>query len=936
MESACKSACCNSSVHKDIPQSTYSSTLDSFFNPKAVAVVGATERPSAIGASLTRNVKGEGRGCRPVYPIHPKAKTILGLPAYPSLDACPTVPDLVVVVTPAKTVPGIIEQCVQLKVPAVIIISAGFKEVGKEGAALEKQISDIINRPGSVTRVVGPNCFGIQCPGNLLNTTFSSQCCLPGKTALISQSGAMLCAIIDWSFVQHVSFSHIISVGSMMDVCWSDLLDFLGHDDSVNCILIYMETVGDAREFLSAAREVSMIKPIVVLKSGRTAQAAAAAISHTGSLAGADNVLDACFKRVGVVRVDTIKELFTFASTVATQPLPVGPRLAILTNAGGPGVMATDAVVQAGAQTANLSEKTLDRLNTFLPPHWSHSNPIDMIGSATAETYAQSLDVVMSAEECDAVLIIQVPVGVLNAMTAAQNIKAVAQEGKKPVIACMMGGEEVYGARQLLYRSGVPSFEFADEACKMFGYLWEYQRMMADLYEFPKTPDHADAAAKDQLAKAQALISSVAAKGRTVMTEAESKQLLDVYGIPIQKTVVCKTRDEAVASARQIGFPVVVKLHSETITHKSDVGGVILGVETEAAVAQAWDQILANVTAKKGAEHFGGVVVATFVPFGAYELLLGSTSDAQLGPVVVFGSGGKLVEVVKDTAIAIPPLNRHLAENLISKVKITKALHGVRGQGPCDIARIVDILVLFSRLVSENHQIKEVDINPLLAAPGITVAVDARVVLYSNTAAPATVPKVAIRPYPVEYTWTETMKDGAQVLVRPIRHDDLEQVIEFNKEMSEETVLAYYRARVSLADRTCMKRMRKICFSDYNREINLVAEVADKDGKRKIAAALRLIRVLGGKGVAKCSFVMREGCHCPCLADLLFEKMKVVAAAEGYTQVLAQVALEVDGVKMKCTDCCMQCYQRHGFVPLPTQCCPKMVELALAVRPAPQ
>jgi acetyltransferase len=697
--------------------------LDAIFAPKNVAVIGATDRQGSVGRTILWNLLSSPFGGA-IFPINPKRSNVLGIRAYPDIQSVPEPVDLAVIVTPAPTVPGVIRDCAALGIPGCIIISAGFKETGAEGAALEREILEIAR--GSGMRIVGPNCLGVMRPMSGLNATFAAAMARPGKVAFISQSGALLTAILDWSFKENVGFSAFVSVGSMLDVGWGDLIDYLGRDPSTSSIVCYMESVGDARSFLSAAREISLRKPIIVIKAGRTAAAASAAASHTGSLTGSDEVLDAAFQRSGVLRVDRISDVFYMAEVLSKQPRPKGPRMTIITNAGGPGVLATDWLITGGGELAEISQETIEELNGILPAAWSHNNPIDVLGDATPELYAKTLEIAAKDPHSDGLLVILTPQAMTDPTQTAEQLRPYSQLEGKPVLAAWMGGPDVAAGEAILNRANIPTFQFPDTAARMFNYMWQYERNLRSIYETPTFPADESTPAR---ATVEAIIQKALASGRTILTEYESKQVLSAYFINTVPTRLAATVEEAVADAELIGYPVVIKLNSETITHKTDVGGVQLNLRDADAVRAAFERIRLSVSEKAGAEHFQGVTVQPMAKLDGYELIVGSSIDPQFGPVLLFGAGGVLVEVFKDSALALPPLTTTLARRLMERTLIFKALQGIRGRPPVDIAGLQRLLVRFSQLVVEQPWIKEIDINPLLASPEQLLALDARVVL---------------------------------------------------------------------------------------------------------------------------------------------------------------------------------------------------------------
>ena len=698
--------------------------LDPIFKPSSVALVGASERAGSVGRTVLWNLISNPFGGI-IYPVNPKRSHVLGFRSYASLQELPEVPDLVILCTPADGVPALLAQCVEMGVPAGIVLSSGFKETGEHGIQLEAEILQTIQ---GRMRLLGPNCLGVMNPVSGLNATFANTMARPGNVALISQSGALCTAVLDWSMTENVGFSSFVSIGSMLDVNWGDLIDYFGDDPRTRSIVIYMESIGDASSFLSAAREVSLTKPIIVIKAGRTAAASRAAASHTGSMTGSDAVMEAAFRRVGVLRVNSIAEIFFMTEVLAKQPRPKGNRLCIVSNAGGPGVLATDALLQGGGELAELSPESMKAFNAFLPSAWSHSNPVDILGDAEPDRYAKSLEIAAKDPNTDGMLVIMTPMGMTDPTQIAEQLKTYAHGLGKPVLASWMGGESAAQGEDILNRAGIPSFHYPDTAVQAFNYMWRYTYNLRGLYETPSP----NAAAFIPRRPGRRDSGTVRDSGRTILTEYESKRLLDTYGIPRIATELAASEEEAVEAASAIGFPVVVKLNSFTITHKTEVGGVALNLPDAASVRRAFRQICESVAAKVGDEHFQGVTVQPFAKQEGYELILGSSLDPQFGPVLLFGTGGQLVEVFEDRSLALPPLNTTLARRMMEQTRIYKALRGVRGRMPVDLAALEELMVRFSDLVIQNPAIKEIDINPLLATSERLIALDARVVVHET------------------------------------------------------------------------------------------------------------------------------------------------------------------------------------------------------------
>jgi acetyltransferase len=816
------------------------SGLSALFVPDSVAVIGATERTGTVGRTVLSNLI-ESRFRSKVYAVNPSHSEVLGLKAYKSVGDIPKQVDLAIVVTPALTVARVIGECVDGGVKAAVVISAGFRERGSEGEALEQQIRQQLRR--GTMRLIGPNCLGIMNPAIGLNATFAKGTPKAGNVAFLSQSGALLTAILDWSQREEVGFSAIVSTGSMLDVGWGDLIDYFGDDPHTHSILVYMESVGDARSFLSAAREVSLSKPIIVIKAGRSEAASRAAASHTGALTGSDEVLDAAFRRCGVLRVHNIADLFYMAETLSKQPLPRGPRLTIVTNAGGPAVLATDALIANGGLLATPSEESLRGLDQFLPRHWSHNNPIDILGDADSERYAKALEIASKDPNSDGLLVILSPQGMTDPFEVAERVQPYAQASGKPLLASWMGGLSVASGEKVLNTAGIPTFSFPDTAARAFTYMWRYNHSLQGLYE---TPTLVESLAPEGAARRRAaeVIDRARSRGRVVLTELESKQILSYYGIPTVETRVAKNEDEAVKHASEIGYPVVLKVFSETITHKTDVGGVKLNLQDERSVRSAFGTIKSSATEKAGPDQFLGVTVQPMVRMEGYELILGSSVDPQFGPVILFGSGGHFVEVYRDHAVALPPLNSTLAQRLMEQTHVFKALKGVRGRLPVDLVALEKLVVRFSQLVVEQAWIAEIDLNPLLASAEGLLALDARVVLHDPSLRPDQLPKPAIRPYPSQYVSQFTMKEGTEVTLRPIRPEDEPLMSEFHETLSDLSVYMRYFSALSLSLRVAHERLVRICFVDYDRVMALVVDHKDEaTGQHRILGVGRLIKL---------------------------------------------------------------------------------------------
>ena len=863
-------------------------SLDAIFRPETVAVIGATERPGSVGRTIMWNLVSSPFGGT-VFPVNSKRPNVLGIKAYPTISEVPEQVDLAVIVAPAPAVPDIVAECVEAGVRGAVVISAGFKETGPEGAKLEERVLEEARR--GRMRIIGPNSLGVMSPNSGFNATFAGAIARPGSVGFLSQSGALLTAILDQSFRENIGFSAFVSVGSMMDVDWGDLIYYLGDDPKTKSIVIYMESIGDASSFLSAAREVALTKPIIVIKAGRTEAAGKAAASHTGSLTGSDEVLDAAFRRSGVLRVDSISDLFDMAEILGKQPRPKGPRLTVVTNAGGPGVLATDALIQGGGELAEISPETMEKLNESLPAPWSHGNPVDVLGDADPERYAKTLEIAAQDPESNGLLVVLTPQDMTDPTATAERLAPYAHSTGKPVLASWMGGDEVAAGKSILNGAGIPTFDYPDTAAQAFNNMWRYNYNLRGIYETPElAADNGANGESIDRDRAARIIENVRAKGREILTEFEAKELLDAYGISTVQTKVAGSADEAVELAEGFSYPVVLKLNSETITHKTDVGGVRLDLEDAEAVREAFVQMEESIRDNFGEEHFSGVTVQPMVSLEGYELILGSSLDPQFGPVLLFGSGGSLVEVYKDRALALPPLTTTLARRTMEQTSIYEALKGVRGRAPVDLAALEKLFVRFSQLVVEQPWIKELDINPLLASAEGLTALDARVVLHDPDTEKEDLPETAIRPYPAQYMWGEELQDGTPVLVRPIRPEDEPLMVKFHELLSDESIYMRYFHAVNLDRRTAHDRLTRICFIDYDREMALVAERENPaSGEREILGVARLSSPGGVRHEAEFSVLISDAFQRQGLGTTLMTHLLEVGREEGLRRITADI-----------------------------------------------
>ena len=867
--------------------------LDAIFAPENVAVIGASETPGSVGRTLLWNLVSNPFGGT-VFPVNPNRDSVLGIEAYEQIGDVEADVDLAVIATPAPTVPSIVEACGEAGVEGLIIVSAGFREVGEEGAELEQEIKE--SARDDDLRIVGPNCLGVMRPPNGLNATFAGSMANEGDVAFVSQSGALLTSILDWSFRENVGFSAFVSIGSMLDVDWGDMIEYLGDDPRTESIVLYMESIGNARSFLSAARDVAQSKPIIVIKAGRTEAAAEAAASHTGTLTGSDAVLNAAFRRSGVLRVDDINDLFYMAEVLSKQPRPEGRNLTILTNAGGPGVLATDALIGGGGELTPISEEAMEEFDEILPGAWSHGNPVDILGDADPKRYARSLEVAARDENSDGLLVVLTPQAMTEPTKTAEHLRPYARDNDKPILASWMGGDAVASGEKILNEAGLPTFAYPDTAARVFNHMWRYSYNLRALYETPSLPEDEEGI-PDRKAAAT-IVQETHESGRVLMTEHASKALLSAYGIPTVETRVAETPQEAVAAARDIGHPVAVKLHSTSITHKSDVGGVQLGLASDEAVEEAFRTIDESI----GGEGFDGVTVQPMIDRSdGYELIIGSSMDEQFGPVLLFGSGGQLVEVYQDRALGLPPLNRTLARRMMEQTKIYEALQGVRGREPVDLDALETLLVRFSQLMVEQPRMKEIDVNPLLARPGDDglLALDARVVLHPYTKDDDELPIPAIRPYPRQYIGTHPMGDGEEITIRPIRPEDEPKLVTFHERLSERSVYLRYANLMKLEQRVAHNRLARICFIDYDREMALVAERPVEEDDDQIIGVGRLTKQ-PGRNEAEFAMLVIDEFQGEGIGTELLRRLVEVGETEGLDRITADILQQNHAMQRVC------------------------------------
>ena len=803
--------------------------LDHLFSPQAIAVFGASERFDSVGGRVFENLRKAGFS-GPLYAINPKHKHLHHQPCYPSIAAIGKPVDLAVIATPASTVPEIIHACGEFGVRAAIIISAGFSDGDDRGAALKKTVLESARQ--YQMRSLGPNCLGLIRPMEGINATFSKNISEPGQLALISQSGALCTAILDWAVANGIGFSAIVSLGDAADVDFGDVLDYLAQDSQTRSILLYVEGVRDARSFMSGLRIAARMKPVIVIKAGRHIEGSRAAATHTGAMIGADDVFDAALQRAGVVRALTIEQLFAAAQLLATRHRVSGNRLAIITNGGGLGVMATDRAIDLGVTLASLSENTLAQLDESLPSQWSHANPIDLLGDASQQRYQDALNACLGDPCVDGILVMLSPQAMTNATACAQAVIDAQQASIKPVLACWMGEQQVEAANKLFLQHHLPCFPNPESSVEAFAYLATHFQNQKLLMQVPgplvtrREPD---------VEGARLIIEGVLAEKREMLTITESKALLHAFAIPVTQSIECRSANDALVAAESMDFPVAMKIHSLDISHKSDVGGVRLNIGNAHAVRSTFHDLLDEVRNKYPDAKIEGVTVEPmYTPGHGRELLVGVIRDPLFGPVITFGAGGIQVEVIRDRAVALPPLNTFLAEQMISQTRIAHLLGAFRNMPAVKMDALVQVLRRVSEMVCELPEINALDINPLIADENGVMALDARIVVGHRTPSLERYGHMAIHPYPNHLVSLWQLADGTNIKIRPIRPEDASIEQSFIRELSPKS--KYFRFMQGLNELT-QQMLVRFTQLDYNRELALIAvlELADKETELGVA-----------------------------------------------------------------------------------------------------
>ncbi len=858
-------------------------TLDCIFKPDSIAVVGASDREGSVGCRIMQALaEFPGR----IFPVNMKKPEILGIKAFRSVSEIPGKVDLAIICTPARTVPSIVEECGEAGIKGLVIISAGFKEIGEKGRALEKQLVELKQKYN--LKIIGPNCLGIIRPGMGLNATFAGEMPQAGRIAFISQSGALGVATLDWVIHQKIGLSGFVSVGSMLDVDFGELIDYFGQDQETRSILLYIEGITDARRFMSAARHFARTKPVIVVKAGKYAESAKAAASHTGSMTGEDSIYDAAFKRAGIVRVNEIEDLFHCSSILGMQPLPQGPRLAIVTNAGGPGIMATDALVSKGGKLAELGPGTMDMLNNELPPFWSRGNPIDLLGDAGPDRFGTAIGACLKDPNVDGILVINTVQGVADPTESARAVvEAIKSQPHhyKTFLTSFIGTTGVDKANEIFRENSIPSYPTPEQAIDAYMYMYQYKRNLELLYETPEETEAHGAIARRPI---MVIMQNAAREGRSILTEAEAKELLENYGIPIVPTKITSNPSQAVATANRMGYPVAMKILSPQITHKTDVGGVALNISCAEYVRSTFESMVARVRESSPETEILGVTIQPMIT-GGVELIVGSKTDPLFGPVMAFGTGGTSVEVYKDISIGLPPLNQTLVRRMMEETKVYKLLKGYRGKPPANLRLLEQIMFRFSNMLVDFPQIREIDINPLIIDSERAMALDARVVIDPDKVF-QDIPQhqhLVISPYPKKYETTWRLKDGRRVFVRPIKPEDENLWLDMFKDLSEDSIR--YRFFKNVRETPHKDRVR-YCNIDYDREIALLPEL-EEDGERRILGVARAIR-RADRETAELTIIVADKYQGLGLGTKLVDYMIEVCKDLGMKTLLAEVRFD--------------------------------------------
>lgn len=809
--------------------------LDSFFNPKRIALIGVTINPNSVGGKTLTNLVGSGfKGV--VYPVNPTSEAVLGVQCYQNLKSLPNSADLAVICNATEKVPETVRECGENGINNIIIMTAGFRETGSKGLELEQKILEY-KKSFENMRILGPNCLGLIVPSMNLNVSFAAGMPKQGNVAFISQSGALCTSTLDWAIERNIGFSYFLSIGNALDVDFDDLIDFLGEDEKTKSIILYIESITNARKFITAARSFARSKPIVAYKAGRYPESAEVAASHTGALASEDAIYDAAFKRTGITRVYNIGEIFDITELISKNKMPDGSNLGIVTNAGGPAVMATDTLFKENGNLAKLEESSLIELKKSLPSSAAVKNPVDVLGDAPTKRVTKAAEILLKDKNVDALLIIITPQSMTNPTAIAKGICNLNETTRKPVLAAFLGGEKMRGGLKILNDSGIAAYSTPEQAVTAFSILVDYSKNLMSLYETPKDIPVEFTLDRNKIRKE---FDSLVKGDVNLLSEELSKKILKSYGIPVTLPEIAGTEDEAVKLAEKTGYPVVLKIYSPDITHKTDVGGVALNLRTEPIVRNAFAEIIDNVKKKNPKAIIKGVTVQKMIDEkDSVELILGIKKDDIFGTILMAGMGGIYAELFKDRAIEFPPLNEKLALRMLESLKIFPILKGYRGKKPVNLEKLIEVLIRMSYLAADFPEIKELDVNPLLVFEDDAVAVDARIVIEGKSRGNKSKPysHLALHPYPEEYIRQIKLKEGTDVLLRPIKPEDEPLWMDLLASCSKESIYSRFRYFFQWQSHEVATRY---CYIDYDREIAIVAEVNEK-GKKKLIGVGRLI-----------------------------------------------------------------------------------------------
>lgn len=856
--------------------------LDAIFAPKSIAVFGASERPDSVGGRILQNLI-DSKFAGPLVAVNPKHEQVFGRRCVASLEALDQQIDLAVIATPAKTVPSIMATCGEHGIRAAVVVSAGFSEVAGAGANLESAMLAAAKRYG--IRLLGPNCLGLIRPSAGMNATFSKNSARRGRLALISQSGALCTAIMDWAATREIGFSAIVSIGDSADVDFGDILDNLAQDPETDGILLYIEGVRDARRFMSGLRIAARMKPVVAIKSGRHPEGVQAAVTHTAALVGADDVFDAALRRAGVIRATSVEQLFATAQLLASHHRTCGNRLAIVTNGGGPGVMAVDRAIDLGVELAPLEPKTIKRLDEVLPAHWSHANPIDILGDASAVRYGNAVSACLDDPTVDGVLVMLTPQAMTDVTACADAIIAARGDSHKPVLACWMGEVLVAEAKQHFAANRLPAFGSPESSIEAFSCLVSYHKNQKNLMQVPAPlGPHSD----PDIEGARLIIECVLGERRTTLTTIESKSVLCAFGIPVTRTLEANSANNALVAAETVGFPLVMKIASPDITHKSDTGGVRLNVTSAASVRRVYQEMVDEAKQRNpGATITGVTLEPMHRPKHGRELLLGVLRDPVFGPTLTFGAGGIQAEMARDRAVALPPMNSHLAQDMISQTRIAKLLDAYRDVPAINMKALVHVLQRVSELVCQLPEVTGLDINPLVADENGVLALDARITVAHQP--PSLVPyaHMAIHPYPSQLVQRVQLSDGSDITIRPIRPEDAGIEESFVNHLSPQSKYFRFMCHMAELSHDMLVRFTQL---DYHHELALVAVIGEGDDEQEIGVA----RYGQNPDGETCEFalVIADEWHAKGLGTQLMTALMQAARQRGYRQFVGDVMAE--------------------------------------------